>query len=196
MSLPSGPPGRCGTCALRRIARAECAFTSLTEHRETVAAIVAEAVSPRLSISVEAPALLDEPPALCRGDGAPVFCEHASGRYTSQAVLDAERRLLGAARTITAAGPAGPAVGASLDGYEARTGHRLDPGQRHLLTAFTASGTLLAAGLRLGDAAALDFYLARGRVRSGSRGAMTEAAYAGWRTDMLAGKTTLMTAAS
>jgi len=50
--------------------------------------------------------------------------------------------------------------------------------------------------LRLGDASALDYYLARGRVRSGSREAMTEAAYAGWRADMLAGKTTLMTAAS
>ena len=44
--------------------------------------------------------------------------------------------------------------------------------------------------------ARLDYYLSRGRVRSGSREAMTEAAYAGWRADMLAGKTTLMTAAS
>jgi len=50
--------------------------------------------------------------------------------------------------------------------------------------------------LRTGDASGLDYYLARGRVRSGSREAMTEAAYAGWRADMLAGKTTLMTAAS
>ena len=50
--------------------------------------------------------------------------------------------------------------------------------------------------LRIGDASGLDYYLARGRVRSGSREAMTEAAYAGWRADMLAGKTTLMTAAS
>ena len=50
--------------------------------------------------------------------------------------------------------------------------------------------------LRIGDASALDYYLTRGRVRSGSREAMTEAAYAGWRADMLAGKTTLMTAAS
>jgi hypothetical protein len=50
--------------------------------------------------------------------------------------------------------------------------------------------------LRTGDASGLDFYLARGRIRSGSREAMAEAAYAGWRADMLAGKTTLMTAAS
>jgi hypothetical protein len=50
--------------------------------------------------------------------------------------------------------------------------------------------------LRTGDAAGLDFYFSRGRVRSGSLQAMAEAAYAGWKTDMLAGKTTLMAAAS
>lgn len=50
--------------------------------------------------------------------------------------------------------------------------------------------------LRAGDASGLDYYLARSRVRSGSREAMTEAAYAGWRADMLAGRTTVMTAAS
>ena len=80
-----------------RLARAECSLTSLAEHRETIAAIVAEAVSPRLSISVDAPSLLDEPPALRREDGESVFTEHASERYTSQAVLDAEQRLLAAA---------------------------------------------------------------------------------------------------
>lgn len=340
-----------------RIARAECSFTSLTEHRETIAAIVAEAVSPRLSIRMDAPSLLDEPAVLRRGDGESVFTEHASGRYTSQPVLDAEQRLLVAAATPTTAGLAGPVVAAALDGYEGRTGRRLDLGQRHLVTSFAACSTLLAAGLgpagsgkttamralahvlrqggqrliplatsaaaadvlgrelgvradnlhkflhehtrgphaarlhhgtrlpaparmyalnpgdvvlvdeagmagtfaldqlvtiasrrgalvrligddrqlsavesggalrliaheagaaeltalyrftdpaeaeatlrlRLGDASALDYYLARGRVRSGSREAMTEAAYAGWRADMLAGKTTLMTAAS
>ena len=340
-----------------RLARAGLSFRSLAEHRETVAAIVAEAVSPRLCISVEAPALADEPPVLRRADGAPVFTEHAAGRYTSQAVLDAEQRLLSAARTPVSCGLAGPAVAAAVDGYEGLTGRLLDLGQRQLVTAFAARGTLLSAGLgpagsgkttamralafvlrqsglrliplatsaaaagvlgrelgvhadnlhkflyehtggthaarlrdggrlpaaarpyalhrgdvvlvdeagmagtfaldqlariaaqhgavvrllgddrqlsavesggalrliaheagaveltalyrfsdpaeaaatlklRTGDASGLDYYLARGRVRSGSREAMTEAAYAGWRADMLAGKTTLMTAAS
>ena len=49
--------------------------------------------------------------------------------------------------------------------------------------------------LRAGDAAAVDWYAANGRVRSGSREAMTQAAYAGWKADMLAGKVTLMAAA-
>jgi conjugative relaxase-like TrwC/TraI family protein len=340
-----------------RIARAECSFASLAEHREMVRAIVNEASSPRHSISVDAPALLDEPPALRRSDGESVFTEHTAERYTSQAVLDAEQRLLAATRSPTATGFAGPSVAAALDGYEALTGRRLDPGQRHLITAFATCGTLLAAGLgpagsgkttatralahvlrqggqrlvplatsaaaadvlgrelgihadnlhkflhehtrgahaarlrhsrhlpaaarmyalhpgdvvlvdeagmagtfaldqlveiaarcgavvrllgddrqlsavesggalrliahdvgtaelttlyrfadpaeadatlklRSGDGSALDFYLDRGRVRSGSREAMAQAAYSGWRTDMLNGRTTLMTAAS
>ena len=310
-----------------------------------------------MSISVEAPALVDEPPALRREDGEPVFTEHAADRYTSQAVLDAEQRLLSAARTPVSCGLPGPAVAAAVDGYEGVTSRSLDPGQRQLVTAFAAGSTLLSVGLgpagsgkttamralafvlrqggqrliplatsaaaadvlgrelgvradnlhkflyehtrgrhaarlrdggplptsarpyalhrgdvvlvdeagmagtfaldqlvqiavqhgavvrllgddrqlsavesggalrliahdvgaveltalyrftdpdeaaatlklRTGDASGLDYYLAHGRVRSGSREAMTEAAYAGWRADMLAGRTTLMTAAS
>ena len=76
-----------------------------------------------------------------------MFTEHAAGRYTSHAVLDAEQRLLAAARTPTAAGFGGPSVAAALDGHEALTGQHLDPGQRHLVTAFATCGTLLAAGL-------------------------------------------------
>jgi DNA transposition AAA+ family ATPase len=322
-----------------------------------VDSIVAEAASPRCSISVEAPALVEEPDSLRREDGASVFTEHTAGRYTSQSVLDAEQRLLNAARTPVSAGLAGQAVSAAIDGYEGRTGRALDAGQRQLTTTFASRGTLLAVGLgaagsgkttamralafvlrqggtrlvplatsaaaadvlgrelgvhadnlhkflyehtrgrhaarlrnggglpaaarpyalhrgdvvvvdeagmagtfaldqlvsiaahhgavvrllgddrqlsavesggafrlvahetraaelttlyrfrdpaeaaatlklRIGDASGLDFYLDRGRVRSGSREAMTQAAYAGWRADMLAGKTTVMTAAS
>jgi len=130
-----------------RLARAEVSFRSLAEHRETVAAIVAEAVSPGLSISVEPPALVDEPPVLRRDDGAPVFTEHKAGRYTSQPVLDAEARLLSAARTPVTCGLAGPVVAAAIDGYEGLTGRPLDPGQRELVTAFAACGMLVAAGL-------------------------------------------------
>ncbi|MER7919050.1 MULTISPECIES: AAA family ATPase [unclassified Streptomyces] len=50
--------------------------------------------------------------------------------------------------------------------------------------------------LRVGDGSGLDFYLAHNRVIGGSRTAMIEAAYAGWKTDMLAGKTTLISAAA
>jgi hypothetical protein len=340
-----------------RLVRAGCRFGSAAEHEKVVEAIVAEAVSPRLCLQVEAPSLLDEPALLRRGDGESVFSEHAAGRYTSQQVLDAEARLLAAARTPTAAGMAGPAAEAALEGFEAAAGRRLDAGQRHLVTAFAADSRLLMVGLgpagsgkttamralarvlrqgghrlvplatsaasadvlgrelgvhadnlakflheytrgphaarlragdsvpaylrpfrlrpgdvvlvdeagmaathdldqlvaiasargalvrllgdhrqlsavesggalrllatevgaaelttlyrfrdpaeaeatlklRTGDAAGLDFYFTKGRVRSGSLQAMTEAAYAGWKTDMLSGKTTLMAAAS
>jgi hypothetical protein len=50
--------------------------------------------------------------------------------------------------------------------------------------------------IRVGDTSGLDFYEEHGRVRHGSRQSMTEAAYAGWKADMLAGRTALMAAAS
>jgi len=48
--------------------------------------------------------------------------------------------------------------------------------------------------IRAGDGAAVGWYHANGRIRSGSRDAMTQAAYRGWKADMLAGKTSLMAA--
>jgi hypothetical protein len=105
------------------------------------------ATSPAYSISAEAPALLDEPPELRRADGESVFGEHAATRYTSQAVLDAEQRLLDATRTPTVAALSGPAVASAIDGFEALTGTRLDAGQRHLVTAFASDDRLLLAGI-------------------------------------------------
>jgi conjugative relaxase-like TrwC/TraI family protein len=117
------------------------------QHRELADAVTALAISPQFSISVEAPALLDEPPGLRRADGESVFTEHAAGRYTSQAVLDAEQRLLNATSTPTVNALSGATVTASLDGFGAITGTRLDPGQRALVTAFAADERLLLAGI-------------------------------------------------
>jgi conjugative relaxase-like TrwC/TraI family protein len=50
--------------------------------------------------------------------------------------------------------------------------------------------------LRAGDGTAVDWYAGQDRIRAGSRDAMTEAAYDGWKADMLAGKVTLMAAAA
>jgi conjugative relaxase-like TrwC/TraI family protein len=49
--------------------------------------------------------------------------------------------------------------------------------------------------VRGGDPAAIAWYHAAGRIRSGSREAMAVAAYTGWKEDMLAGKITLLAAA-
>jgi conjugative relaxase-like TrwC/TraI family protein len=116
-------------------------------HREAADTVTAMAVSPAFSLSAEAPVLLDEPAELRRGDGESVFTEHAAGRYTSQAVLDAETRLVNATRTPTVSGLSGPSAAASLDGFEAVTRASLDAGQRALVTAFASDSRLLLAGI-------------------------------------------------
>jgi hypothetical protein len=50
--------------------------------------------------------------------------------------------------------------------------------------------------IRVGDNTGLDFYQRADRMRGGSRTAMAEAAYEGWKADMLAGKVTLISAAT
>jgi conjugative relaxase-like TrwC/TraI family protein len=130
-----------------RVIRSEIPALAPGRHRELADAVTALAISPGLSVSVEAPALLDEPPELRRDDGESVFTEHAAGRYTSQAVLDAEQRLRNATRTPTLNGLPGTAVTGWLDGFEAITGTRLDNGQRHLVTAFACDERLLLAGI-------------------------------------------------
>jgi conjugative relaxase-like TrwC/TraI family protein len=116
-----------------------------TGHRELAEEITARAVS--LSTSVEPPPMLNEPEALRRTGGEPVFTDHGARRYTSQAVLDAEDRLLRACATPAPAGCPGPSVTAVLDGFEAVTGTTLDDGQRHLVTAFASDPRLLLAGI-------------------------------------------------
>jgi hypothetical protein len=116
-------------------------------HRAVADAVTALAVSLARSISVEAPSFLDEPSGLRRVDGSSVFTEHAAGRYTSQAVLDAETRLANATRTPTACGSSGPTVAAALDEFEAVSSTVLDAGQRSLVTAFACDSRLLLAGI-------------------------------------------------
>lgn len=116
-------------------------------HREVAELITTLAASPAFSVSVEAPGMLDEPPELRRGDGESVFDDHAADRYTSQSVLDAERRLLEFTRTPAACAASSLAVSAALDGYEGVTGTRLDAGQRNLVTSFATDDRLLLAGI-------------------------------------------------
>ena len=72
------------------------------------------------------------------------------------------------------------------------------PGTPELSTLYRFRDPAEAAAtlqLRTGDASAVDWYHQHGRIRSGSREAMAQAAYDGWKNDMLAGKVTLMAAA-
>jgi conjugative relaxase-like TrwC/TraI family protein len=132
---------------VERQLRTEIPVLPPDQHRATADAVTKLAASPAFSIACEAPSPLNEPPQLRRLDGEPVFTRHGAERFTSQAVLDAETRLVNAARTQTATGLSGPSVAAALDGFEAVTRTSLDVGQRHLVTAFACDSRLLLAGI-------------------------------------------------
>jgi hypothetical protein len=132
---------------VERLLRAEGPPLPPGRHREIADAVTALALSPAFCLSVEAPSLLNEPPELRRGDGESVFTEHGAGRYTCQAVLDAETRLVNATRTPTVSGLSGRSVAAALDGFEAVAGTSLDAGQRGLVTTFAGDSRLLLAGI-------------------------------------------------
>jgi conjugative relaxase-like TrwC/TraI family protein len=111
-----------------RILRAEVPRLDPATHRHLTDAITTLATSPKYSLSVEPPALLDEPPELRRADGESVFTEHGT-------------------RTPTTCGLSASSVSAALDGFEAISGTRLDEGQRALASAFASDERLLLAGI-------------------------------------------------
>jgi conjugative relaxase-like TrwC/TraI family protein len=117
------------------------------QHTDFAEILTDLAIDGGLSVCVEAPLQTTEPPELRRSDGESVFTEHGAGRFTSEAVLDAEERLLDATRVPTVNGLAAPAVAAAIDGFEATSGTGLDPGQRALVTAFATDDRLLLAGI-------------------------------------------------
>ncbi|WP_412749613.1 MobF family relaxase [Krasilnikovia sp. M28-CT-15] len=107
--------------------------------------VVDAAVEQSVPVTMQPP--LTEPAVLRRPDGESVFVEHGAARYTSRAILDAEERLLDAARTPVADAPATAAVHALLDRFETATGTRLDPGQRAMVTVFATDPHLITVGL-------------------------------------------------
>ena len=121
-------------------------FTTPAEQEYAVSAVV-DSVLSRWSISTEPPELVAEPTALRRSDGASVFVQHGAERFTSQAVLDAEARLVGASGYRTTVGVDGETTDQVLAAHEQRTGDDLDPGQRALVKAFACDGRLLLAGI-------------------------------------------------
>ena len=121
-------------------------FTGSAEQERAVCLVVEAALS-GWSVSTEPPELVSEPVPLRRSDGSSVFSQHGAGRFTSQAVLDAEARLVDAAGTATTVGVGGQTTDAVLVGHEQRTGRQLDLGQRALVRAFAGGGRLLMAGI-------------------------------------------------
>jgi conjugative relaxase-like TrwC/TraI family protein len=147
-----------------RLVRFKLTLTSADEHQAVVGAVVAETISPRLSVRIDRTGLVEEPKMLRRADGSSVFEQHAATRFTSRLVLDAEDRLVAAARTHTIVGLAQSTVTTALDSFDAAMaeqerkdgkgkqeggtgGRRLDPGQRELVRVFATDERLLVAGL-------------------------------------------------
>ncbi|MGW1993836.1 MobF family relaxase [Embleya sp. NPDC001921] len=89
--------------------------------------------------------LIAEPAALRRADGVGVFQAHASTRYTSTAILDAERRLLAHARAHGAPTLSRAAVDAALVESEREHGHGLAPDQQAAVRHLAHSGTWLTS---------------------------------------------------
>ncbi|NUR03819.1 MAG: relaxase domain-containing protein [Streptomyces sp.] len=131
---------------VERLARTDHTAADPEEHTQVVAQILAKATGPDHSIGIDAPVLIEDPDLLRRAEGVSVFTRHASGLFTSQAVLDAEDRLVNAALTQTVAGLSGSFAAAALDGFEARN-RTLDPSQRALVTAFATDNRMLVVGL-------------------------------------------------
>jgi len=121
-------------------------FTSPVEQENAVERVAQEALS-TWSLSTEPPELVAEPAMLRRSDGSSVFAQHGAERYTSQAVLDAEARLVDAAGYATTVGVDGQTTDAVLAAHEQRTERKLDAGQRALVKAFACDGRLLMAGI-------------------------------------------------
>jgi len=110
------------------------------DRAQLVDAVVAAALDASVHLSVP-PAEAARPQALTRADGESVFAVHGADRYTSTAVLDAEDRLVAAARA-----PAVPPITrAAVD--EAVTGLGLVGGQADLARAFATAPRLLVAGI-------------------------------------------------
>jgi conjugative relaxase-like TrwC/TraI family protein len=127
--------------------RTQVAFPDITTQINAVDQVVAEAISPRHSLRVDAPSLTREPAELRREDGSSIFDEHRGARYTSPAILDAETRLLYAAQNdqVQAADP--EAVRLLIAAHEKAHGRALDPGQRALVEAFAANPRRITVGI-------------------------------------------------
>lgn len=117
-----------------------------------VDAVVAQALSSAHSVPLHLPERdaqgvpVDEPTALRRRDGASVFEVSGSRRYTSAAIVAAERSLVAAAGRRDGRVLARDAVEVALLESEAN-GFRLNPGQVHLVRQMAGSGARLQLGL-------------------------------------------------
>jgi len=120
----------------------------LGELDATVDAIVTAALGADVSVPLSAPAWggVAEPAALRRADGASVYTTARTQLYTSQAVMDAEARLLAAAQRTDGKVTSSGAVDMALL-ETAANGVDLNPGQVALVRELATSGARLQVAL-------------------------------------------------
>jgi len=130
---------------LRAEAHRQCRPYAVEDRELLVEAVVAAATHPSRSVRLTVGSTTTEPVELRRADGESVFTEHGAERFTSSTILDAEERLVAAARVKTAARVAP----ANLDQFMRQTGRGtpLNAGQRAMVRAFCCSGRLVQLGL-------------------------------------------------
>jgi len=122
-----------------------CTFPTAAEQRAAVEAVVDQARDRgSLLLSVDP----DQPPsALSRRDGESVYTVHGAKRYTSEAVLAAEERLLVAGHTPTTEFVTTAAVDTAIAAAEKASGRELNDGQRAIATHLATSGQLVAVAI-------------------------------------------------
>ncbi len=121
---------------------------TLGELDDTVDAIVTAALGPGVSVPLSAPALITapEPAVLRRADGASMYTTARTQLYTSQAVMDAEARLLAAAQRTDGRVTSSRAVDMALL-ETAANGVDLNPGQVALVRELATSGARVQVAL-------------------------------------------------
>ncbi|MDM4723353.1 MobF family relaxase [Micromonospora sp. WMMA1363] len=116
--------------------------------RADVAERVSAAALQRESVRITAPTTEPVMPDLMRRDGESVFTHTQTVRYSSERILNAEQRVIEAARTTVIAPISGQTFDRTLAAFEATPGNRrLDPGQAAVARAFTTDARLVVAGI-------------------------------------------------
>ncbi|WP_166503791.1 MobF family relaxase [Modestobacter italicus] len=126
--------------------RTRAAGITLPDVDRAVDAVVAAALSPRLSIRLGTQEPITEPAALRRSDGTSVFTVAGSARYTSNDVLTAEQAVLAAAGRRD--GRVTPIASVDLALLESvANGTELNPGQAQLVRELATSGARVQLAL-------------------------------------------------
>ena len=108
--------------------------------------VVAAACDPARTLRIQRPRAVSEPAPLQRANGESVFDEHASARYTTVSMLDAEERIVAAARRCDShTVPAGLVEQALTE--SAGLGRTLSSEQQRLAREFATSGMTVQLGL-------------------------------------------------